>query len=128
MGLQHVGCSILHLGRFLKGQTLLKTLILGSCLQVDPSPHNYNSDPVPQSSPTTPPPIVKSNAFLVIVIINALSSSYRQYQCLYPPNPSKSMCFCFLIINALALSYCQFKCLHYWYPEYIVFFYTYSHR
>ena len=39
-------------------------LILGSCLQVEPSPHNFNSDPSP---PPLPPPIVKSNAFSAIL-------------------------------------------------------------
>ena len=43
-------------------------LILGSCLQVDPSPHNFNSDPSPLPPP---PPIVKANAFSVIKKINS---------------------------------------------------------
>ena len=39
--------------------------ILGSCLQADPSPHNFNSDPLPPPPPPpTPPPIVKFNAFV----------------------------------------------------------------
>ena len=49
------------------------TFILGRCLQVDPSPHNFNSPP----PPPTPPPIAKYNAFFdFIVKSNALKKTH----------------------------------------------------
>ena len=43
--------------------------IPGSCFQGDPSPHNFNSDPLPLLPP--PSPIVKSNVFSVINKFNS---------------------------------------------------------
>ena len=65
---------------FLSSQSapILSSIILGSCLLVDPSPHNFNSDPLLLNSsssqpppPPPPPPIVKINAFSVIKKINS---------------------------------------------------------
>ena len=43
---------------------VIRHFILGSCLQGDPSPHNFNSDPPPSS----PPPIAKYNSFFDFIV------------------------------------------------------------
>ena len=43
---------------------VIRHFILGSCLQGDPSPHNFNSDP----PPSFPPPIVKYNSFFDFIV------------------------------------------------------------
>ena len=39
-----------------------------SCLLVDQSPYNFNSDPPPSSSPSSSPAIAECNAFFVFIV------------------------------------------------------------